>query len=130
MTELQFRKAEIDDLDALVALYGSAAQDMFRQGIDQWDEYYPDREILAEDVESGDMTLGLLDGEREKVTVTLYGPRMVYGPVLAGDRFGYAAVSLDGRELFRTEVYYEKDVQKPEADQGFWRRLLDRVMGM
>ena len=63
MTELQFRKAEIDDLDALVALYGSAAQDMLRQGIDQWDEYYPDREILAEDVESGDMTLGLLDGE-------------------------------------------------------------------
>ena len=62
MTELQFRKAEIDDLDALVALYGSAAQDMLRQGIDQWDEYYPDREILAEDVESGDMTLGLLDG--------------------------------------------------------------------
>ena len=63
MTELQFRKAEIDDLDALVALYGAAARDMFRQGIDQWDERYPDREILAEDVESGDMTLGLLDGE-------------------------------------------------------------------
>ena len=63
MTELQFRKAEIDDLDALVALYAAAAQDMLRQGIDQWDEYYPDREILAEDVESGDMTLGLLDGE-------------------------------------------------------------------
>lgn len=74
--------------------------------------------------------MGLLAGEREKVTVTLYGPRMVYGPVQAGDRFGYAAVSLDGRELFRTEVYYEKDVQKPAADQGFWRRLLDRVMGM
>lgn len=60
--ELEFRTATIDDLDALVALYGAAAQDMFRQGVDQWDERYPDREILAEDAESGDMTLGLLDG--------------------------------------------------------------------
>ena len=63
MTELEFRRATVDDLDALVSLYGAAAQDMFRQGIDQWDEYYPDREILSEDVESGDMTLGFLDGE-------------------------------------------------------------------
>ena len=61
--EMEFRTATIDDLDALVALYGAATQDMLRQGIDQWDEYYPDREILSEDVESGDMTLGLLDGE-------------------------------------------------------------------
>ena len=61
--EMEFRPATIDDLDALVALYGAATQDMLRQGIDQWDEYYPDREILTEDVESGDMTLGLLDGE-------------------------------------------------------------------
>ena len=60
--ELEFRRAGTDDLDALVALYGAAAQDMWEKGIDQWDEYYPDREILAEDVESGDMTLGLLDG--------------------------------------------------------------------
>ncbi len=61
--ELEFRTAQIDDLDALVRLYGAATQDMLRQGIDQWDERYPDREILTEDVESGDMTLGLLDGQ-------------------------------------------------------------------
>ena len=61
--ELEFRRAGTDDLDALVALYGAAAQDMREKGIDQWDEYYPDREILAEDVESGDMTLGFLDGQ-------------------------------------------------------------------
>lgn len=60
--EMEFRPATINDLDALVRLYGAATQDMFRQGIDQWDERYPDREILAEDAESGDMTLGLLDG--------------------------------------------------------------------
>lgn len=62
MTELEFRPATPDDLDALVALYAAAAQDMRDHGIDQWDEYYPDREILSEDVESGNMVLGLLDG--------------------------------------------------------------------
>lgn len=61
--ELEFRRAGTDDLDALVALYGAAAQDMREKGIDQWDEYYPDQETLTEDVESGDMTLGLLDGQ-------------------------------------------------------------------
>ena len=61
--EMEFRPATIGDLDALVSLYGAATQDMREKGIDQWDEYYPDREILAEDVESGDMTLGLLDGQ-------------------------------------------------------------------
>ena len=61
--EMEFRPATIGDLDALVSLYGAATQDMREKGIDQWDEYYPDREILTEDAESGDMTLGLLDGE-------------------------------------------------------------------
>ena len=61
--EMEFRPATPDDLDALVALYAAAARDMRDRGIDQWDEYYPDREILSEDVESGDMVLGLLDGE-------------------------------------------------------------------
>ena len=61
--EMEFRTATIDDLDALVALYGAATQDMQEKGIDQWDERYPDREILSEDVESGDMVLGLLEGE-------------------------------------------------------------------
>ena len=60
--ELEFRPATTGDLDALVSLYGAAAQDMFRQGVDQWDERYPDREILSEDAESGDMVLGFLDG--------------------------------------------------------------------
>ena len=60
--EMEFRPATPDDLDALVALYAAAAQDMQNKGIDQWDERYPDREILSEDVESGNMVLGLLDG--------------------------------------------------------------------
>lgn len=79
--EMEFRPATIDDLDALVALYGAATQDMLRQGIDQWDEYYPDREILTEDVESGDMTLGLLDGEPACAWVVnrAYEPEYVSG---------------------------------------------------
>ena len=79
--ELEFRRAGTDDLDALVALYGAAAQDMREKGIDQWDEYYPDREILAEDVESGDMTLGLLDGQLACAYVVNreYGPEYELG---------------------------------------------------
>lgn len=62
MMELQFRPAMPEDLDALAQMYGAAIEEMRRQGIDQWDERYPDRQILAEDIDAGEMTLGFLDG--------------------------------------------------------------------
>lgn len=51
------RRAEPEDLPAVLALFAGAVERMCSQGIDQWDELYPDREILRADIEKREMFL-------------------------------------------------------------------------
>ena len=50
-----FRSAVLDDEDEIIALYKHVIARMNDDGIDQWSEEYPDREILHEDIKSGKM---------------------------------------------------------------------------
>ena len=44
------RKAEISDLDRIMIMYKSCVNGMIENGIDQWDETYPNIEIITEDL--------------------------------------------------------------------------------
>ncbi len=56
------RKAAAADLPDVAALYAASISKMREDGIEQWDEIYPDRELLEEDIASGQMVLcGLQD---------------------------------------------------------------------
>jgi ribosomal protein S18 acetylase RimI-like enzyme len=48
---LRFRKAKPEDLNAVLALTNECIGLMRSEGIDQWDESYPDRQTLEEDVQ-------------------------------------------------------------------------------
>lgn len=61
--EILYRQAVTDDLDAIERLTQQAVKEMVRQGIDQWDELYPVREDFEQDIQSGQMSLGMLGGE-------------------------------------------------------------------
>lgn len=61
--EILYRQAVTDDLDAIEQLAQQAVEGMVRQGIDQWDELYPVREDFEQDIQSGQMSLGILGGE-------------------------------------------------------------------
>lgn len=61
--EILYRQAVTDDLDAIEQLAQQAVEGMVSQGIDQWDELYPVREDFEQDIQSGQMTLGILGGE-------------------------------------------------------------------
>ena len=61
--EIRYRKAELADLDAIERLAQQAVKEMVSQGIDQWDELYPVREDFEKDIQSGQMSLGILGGE-------------------------------------------------------------------
>ena len=54
-----FRKAALSELEKIFALYCRAAADLKKRGIDQWDEHYPNREILREDIHKGEMFVGV-----------------------------------------------------------------------
>ena len=77
-------------------------------------------------------SMALLPGEQEKIRLKLCGPRMVYGPIAAGEEYGYLTVSLGARELFRTPIYYKTEIPAPvsaEKNGRFRQWLLDRITG-
>lgn len=61
--EILYRQAGAADLDAIERLVQQAVREMVSQGIDQWDELYPVREDFEQDIQGGQMSLGLLGGE-------------------------------------------------------------------
>lgn len=60
---LSFRKGTRADLDSIFRLFTDAIAEMNRLNIPQWDELYPDREILSEDIEKTELYLGVAEGE-------------------------------------------------------------------
>ena len=44
------QKVTIQDIDVLLKLVQNVIHHMRNQGIDQWDEFYPDKEILEKDI--------------------------------------------------------------------------------
>ncbi|PKM73323.1 MAG: GNAT family N-acetyltransferase [Firmicutes bacterium HGW-Firmicutes-16] len=66
---LEFRKATIEELDAVFQVFRDAIAEMDRNGIPQWDERYPDREILTEDISKNELFVGTIGGEIASVFV-------------------------------------------------------------
>jgi len=60
---LEYRKATTDELDAVFQVFRDAIAEMDRNGIPQWDEKYPDREILAEDISKDELVVGTIGDE-------------------------------------------------------------------
>lgn len=52
--DIQYRTAELTDLEEITALVRQAALEMSRLGIDQWDELYPIREDFEQDIRRTD----------------------------------------------------------------------------
>ena len=60
---MNIRKAKKPELDAIMDVYSSCVKGMIELGIDQWDESYPNREVIKGDLELGDYYIGLIDNE-------------------------------------------------------------------
>ncbi len=55
------RKAEISDLENIMLMYKSCVAGMVENGIDQWDETYPNDEIISEDLNVGTYYIAEID---------------------------------------------------------------------
>lgn len=51
------------DLEEVYKVFTSAIKKMEEQGIPQWDEIYPSKEILEDDIEKQELYIGKLNGE-------------------------------------------------------------------
>lgn len=57
------RTASENDLDAVCGLVAEVVAALRRNGIDQWDEHYPDRAQFSEDIRLKELRLVLCDGQ-------------------------------------------------------------------
>lgn len=60
---MEFRLAENNDLDRVFNIYSKAIEEMDKHNINQWDELYPDKEILQEDIDNKELYIGEIEGE-------------------------------------------------------------------
>lgn len=70
--DIRYRQAGLSDLDGIVSLVGQAVVRMVSQKIDQWDELYPTREDFEQDINRGQLTVGML-GREIAVIYTING---------------------------------------------------------
>lgn len=65
---MEIRKAVIEDLDDILEIYERARQYMAEKGNPhQWKNGYPPKELVVEDIESGNLYVCDIDGEIESV---------------------------------------------------------------
>ena len=60
---MEFRLAENQDLDRDFNIYSKAIKEMDKHNINQWDNLYPDKEILKEDIDKKELYICELEGE-------------------------------------------------------------------
>ena len=61
-----YSKASINQTDEVFSVFSAAINNMEKQGIHQWDEIYPDKAIISEDIIKNQMYIGTID---EKIAV-------------------------------------------------------------
>lgn len=59
---ISFRRATESDLNDVFQVVTDAIAEMNRNNIFQWDEFYPDQELLKEDISKNQLYLGIIDG--------------------------------------------------------------------
>lgn len=60
--KLHYQKGRAEELDEIVSLFQAAIKTMEENGIPQWDEIYPSREDLQEDIRQGTLYTGRENG--------------------------------------------------------------------
>ena len=60
---MKYSKADINQLDIIFEMYSAAIENMEKQGIHQWDEIYPDKETLRQDILLNQMFIGEKDNK-------------------------------------------------------------------
>ena len=61
--EIRYRKGTLKDLDPICEMIQKAIAEMNSKAIYQWDEKYPARSDFVKDIEQGQLTVGMVNGQ-------------------------------------------------------------------
>ena len=107
-------KGELHELDAILALTKACGKHMRDNGIDQWDENYPDRESLLNDLNSETLFAYREDG-------------VVMGIVVLNESQDeeYAEIDWSTSDTDRNIVVHRLAVQPDQQGKGIARKIMD-----
>ena len=60
---IKYRVADMNDLEKISKLFNSAIDDMNSKGINQWDDIYPNTDVLSSDIKNQEMYLAISEDE-------------------------------------------------------------------
>lgn len=60
---MSIRLAKLSDLENIMKMYNSCVSGMIKNNIDQWDESYPNSDVISEDIKSGSFFVAELNQE-------------------------------------------------------------------
>lgn len=61
--KIEFTIAEEKDLEKIASIFASAIKKMDEQNIPQWDEVYPDKNIIEDDIRRKQLYMGMFENE-------------------------------------------------------------------
>ena len=57
------KKAHINDLEGIMSMYSSCVKGMIENNIDQWDDTYPNSNVIKEDIKAGTYFVAIINKE-------------------------------------------------------------------
>ena len=63
MKKIEFNTGDKKDLQEIYSMFSAAIEEMNKHNINQWDELYPDKNIIQEDIEKGQLYVGRIGSE-------------------------------------------------------------------
>lgn len=68
-TEIQFKNAKENDIEEIFDMIKLVIQDMRNKNINHWDELYPDKKVLKEDIKKNELYMGFLNDKLVSIYV-------------------------------------------------------------
>lgn len=124
-SQIVVRKAMPDDLPVVAELIGQAKQLLHNDGIDQWQDGYPDRATLQHDIASGWGRLLVLDGVVVATAAVIDGPDPNYRELLEGAWKPSQSERSDYATIHRVAV--ASGYRGRHLATEFYRMLIDEV---
>lgn len=69
MDKIEFRKAKEQDLEEIFLVFTEAIEEMIRNNIFQWDEIYPDKILISDDIRNEQLYIGIMENKIVSVYV-------------------------------------------------------------
>lgn len=114
---MNFRKSEVEDIERIMEMVRSAQEGLKDQGIDQWQNGYPNSKTIKKDIDKGESYVLIDGGDIVASTALSFRGEVTYGRIYEGKWLGDGAYGVIHR------IVVDRDLK----NKGLASIMLDRI---